>query len=67
MDIGYDIQPWETTIVYSVYNISNSKEERGGNADEKSEFRKYGKTGSGYCHGMYAHERTDRKRSGEAG
>lgn len=53
MDIGYDIQPWETTIVYSVYNISNSKEERGGNADEKSEFRKYGKTGSGYCHGMY--------------
>lgn len=34
---------------------------------KKSEFRKYGKTGSGYCHGMYAHERTDRKRSGEAG
>lgn len=38
-------QPWETTIVYQRLHISNSKEERGGNADEKSEFRKYGKTG----------------------
>ena len=34
---------------------------------KKVNFGSTGKTGSGYCHGMYAHERTDRKRSGEAG